>query len=82
MLRGCMKNVQHHAHGSVNITEAISVSIEYPPLLTIDEVAEYLKIKPSTVRAMCRRGELPAIKVGRIWRVNQYQLNEMILKNN
>jgi excisionase family DNA binding protein len=77
-----MKNVQHQSHGSVNVTEAIYDPIDSPPLLTIDEVADYLKIKPSTVRAMCRRGELPAIKVGRIWRVNQYQLNEKILKNN
>ena len=45
--------MQHHSGGSVIVTEAIPDSIDSPPLLTVNEVAEYLKIKPSTVRAMC-----------------------------
>jgi excisionase family DNA binding protein len=48
------------------------------PLWTVDEVAAYLRIKPTTVRAMCRRGDLPAIKVGKAWRFDKFQLDEQI----
>ena len=41
---------------------------ELEPLLTIEEVAGWLSIKPETVRAMARRGAIPSIKVGHIWR--------------
>jgi excisionase family DNA binding protein len=52
------------------------------PLWTVDEVALYLRVKPSTVRAMCRRGELPAIKVGRVWRFDKAQLDGKIQNEN
>ena len=39
------------------------------PLLTVHEVAELLKIKESTVRAMINEKQLRAIKLGRDWRV-------------
>ena len=38
-------------------------------LWTVEEVAEYLRVQPETVRAKARKGEFPAYKVGkRIWR--------------
>jgi excisionase family DNA binding protein len=38
-------------------------------LWTIKDVAVYLRLKPDTVRAMVRRGELPGFKLGkRLWR--------------
>ena len=37
-------------------------------LWTADDVANYLRLKPSTVRDMARRGDLPVYKVGRLWR--------------
>jgi len=37
-------------------------------LWTTEDVARYLQINPETVRAMTRRGELPAVKVGHVWR--------------
>ncbi len=38
-----------------------------PPaqLWTVREVAYYLRLKPQTIRAMARRGELPVIRLGR-----------------
>ena len=39
------------------------------PLLTVHEVADLLKIKESTVRAMINEKQLRAIKLGRDWRV-------------
>ena len=38
-------------------------------LLTVEEVAQTLRISDQTVVAMCKRGELPAIKVGKLWRI-------------
>jgi excisionase family DNA binding protein len=42
---------------------------ESQPLWTVKDTAEYLRLKPETVRMMARKGDLPAIKVGkRVWR--------------
>jgi excisionase family DNA binding protein len=37
-------------------------------LLTLIEVARYLRLEPETVRSLARRQHIPAIKVGRLWR--------------
>jgi excisionase family DNA binding protein len=34
-------------------------------LMTRDEVAELLRLRPSTVSEFARRGELPSVKLGR-----------------
>jgi excisionase family DNA binding protein len=54
---------------------------ETEPLLTVGEVARYLRLEPETVRAMARRGELPALKVGRVWRFNKSLLKETVEKH-
>lgn len=43
-------------------------------MLTIGEVAEYLKVAPLTVYRIIDRGDLVAIKVGRVWRVREQDL--------
>ena len=46
-----------------------SVPVASEQLWTVEEVAEYLRLQPETVRAKARKGEIPAFKVGkRIWR--------------
>jgi excisionase family DNA binding protein len=52
--------------------------VDYTELLTADETAAYLKISKGTVWAWCRTGQLPAIKVGRQWRIRREDLREMI----
>lgn len=42
---------------------------ELPEILKPDEVAEFLCIHKNTVYKMIKRGELPALRVGRSWRV-------------
>lgn len=42
--------------------------IETDVLWTVTDVARYLRIQPATVRALTRRGKLPAIKIGKAWR--------------
>lgn len=48
------------------------------PLWTVEEVAGYLKLQPETIRSMARRGELPAIKLGKVWRFKQTAIHEML----
>ena len=47
-------------------------------LLTVEDVAHYLQFTPETVRSMVRRGELPAIKVGRRWRFRKEKIEAWI----
>jgi excisionase family DNA binding protein len=39
-------------------------------VLTLTEVAEYLRVHPSTVYRLLKRGQLPAFKMGSDWRFN------------
>ena len=50
-------------------------------LMTIEEVAEYLRFHPSTVYRLVRQGVLPAVKVGKQWRVNREALEEWLREN-
>ncbi len=43
-------------------------------LLTVTEVAEYLGVTERTVYNWVRAGKLPAVKVGRLWRVRESDL--------
>jgi excisionase family DNA binding protein len=40
-------------------------------VMTIAEVAEYLGLHELTVRRLAREGQLPALKLGRQWRVKK-----------
>jgi excisionase family DNA binding protein len=51
---------------------------EMPDMLTISEVAKYLKLHELTVRRLAREGELPAFKVGRQWRIKRDLLESWI----
>jgi excisionase family DNA binding protein len=49
---------------------------ELPSIMTIEEIAEYLKLHPLTVRKLARDGAIPAFKVGRQWRAQRVRLDE------
>jgi excisionase family DNA binding protein len=42
-----------------------------PAVLTVKEVADYLRISPSTVYRMLRARKLPVFKIGTDWRFNK-----------
>ena len=50
-------------------------------LLSTEEVAEYLGLGQATVYRWCREGSLPALKIGRRWRVRRSALEEFVRKN-
>lgn len=45
-----------------------------PPLLTVAEVAELFRVSSMTVYRLIRNGELPAVRVGRSYRVREDDL--------
>lgn len=49
-------------------------------LLTIEEVSRYLQLKPETVRAMARKGEIPAFKIRRRWRFRREDVETWVQK--
>jgi excisionase family DNA binding protein len=42
--------------------------------LTIAEAAEWLSVDHKTVRRMVERGEIPALRVGRVWRIEPEEI--------
>lgn len=50
-------------------------------LLTIDEAAEYLSIRPWTLRAWVSQKRIPYIKLGRLVRFELKSLEQFIRKN-
>jgi excisionase family DNA binding protein len=46
-------------------------------VLTVAEVAAFLRVNRSTIYKLIRRGELPAFKVGSDWRFNRSQIEEL-----
>jgi DNA binding domain, excisionase family len=37
-------------------------------IMTLEEVAKYLKLKPQTIYTWAQKGDIPAAKLGREWR--------------
>jgi excisionase family DNA binding protein len=44
-------------------------------MLTPDEVADFLKVDVQTVWRWCRQGTLPAVKLGKYWRISRSKLD-------
>ncbi len=51
---------------------------DYPLIMTIAQVAEYLGLHELTVRRLAREGAIPALKLGRQWRVKRDMLDSWI----
>jgi len=48
---------------------------------TSDEAAQYLRINPRTLTRMARRGEIPSIQIGRLWRFRRTDLDDWLTSN-
>ena len=51
---------------------------EFPQIMTIADVAEYLGLHELTVRRLAREGAIPALKLGRQWRIKRDLLEQWI----
>lgn len=47
-------------------------------IMTVDEVAAYLGVVPDTVYRKARRGEIPAVKMGKMWRFPKETLDKWL----
>ena len=47
-------------------------------VMTVDDVASYLKMDKQTVQRMAAKGQLPATKVGREWRFKKSYLDAIL----
>ena len=48
------------------------------PVLTIDELADYLRIPKSTLYKLAQEGRVPAQKVGRHWRFRKEAIDRWL----
>jgi excisionase family DNA binding protein len=49
-------------------------------IMTLDEVAEFLKVHPSTVYRLLKQRLIPAFKMGSDWRFNQESIERWIVE--
>jgi PTS system nitrogen regulatory IIA component len=47
-------------------------------VLTVQEVANYLRIDIRTVYRLAKKGDIPCIKIGRQWRFNRNDIKELV----
>jgi excisionase family DNA binding protein len=47
-------------------------------VLTLQEVAKYLRVHPSTVYRLAKKGQIPAFKLGSDWRFNLESIDEWL----
>lgn len=43
-------------------------------ILTVEEAGEYLKVSKYTIWRMIKRGDIPAKKAGRRWRISRFAI--------
>ena len=51
---------------------------EVGSVLTITEVADILRVHPTTIYRLVKRGELPGFKIGGCWRINRDSLDKWL----
>jgi len=49
-------------------------------MMNVEEVSNWLRIPRSTLYSLCRRGEIPSIKIGKHWRFEQKRLENWLDK--
>lgn len=47
---------------------------DYPPVLSVNDVAKILGVTPRTVRILVKTGAISSIKVGRLIKIPKYKL--------
>ena len=62
-------------------TSGTSPTVSFEPLLDDKQAGEMLGLHPKTVQRLARRGEIPAVRIGRYWRYRASVLNQWIEVN-
>jgi excisionase family DNA binding protein len=53
-----------------------------PRVMTVRELSAYLRVHPSTIYKLLRRGELPGFRIGTDWRFNAEVIDRWCLDRN
>lgn len=61
-----------------DVMSTAPVGLPTHPFLTPDEVSDLLQVSVYTVRRWIKQGELPAYKVGRLWRIGKADLSHWL----
>jgi len=51
-----------------------------PTIMTVHEVAKYLRLHEISIYRMCQKGKIPAFKIGKSWRFKKDRIDEWLLK--
>lgn len=64
------------------MTDSSQAGIEErrPTIMTLDEVAKYLRVHKSTVYRMAREGAIPSTKVANQWRFKKARIDEWLME--
>jgi excisionase family DNA binding protein len=57
------------------VKEQMNVSIRESPMMSLKELADFLRVHPSTVYRLMKKDRLPGFKLGRDWRYNQESID-------
>jgi excisionase family DNA binding protein len=49
-------------------------------MMNVEEVSGWLRIPPSTLYGLCRKGEIPCIKIGKHWRFERKHIQSWLEK--
>jgi excisionase family DNA binding protein len=64
---------------SLRLTESRpSEVLPFEPLLDSEEAAALLKIDDKSLQAMARAGQVPALKIGKLWRFRASELDKWV----
>jgi excisionase family DNA binding protein len=53
-----------------------------PRVMTVKELSAYLRVHPSTIYKLLRRGELPGFRIGTDWRFNAEAIDRWCMERN
>ncbi len=54
------------------------IDLPIDTLLTVQEVAGILRLDVATIRQMAKRQEIPAIKIGKVWRFKKTEIRKWL----
>jgi excisionase family DNA binding protein len=60
------------------VTESVQKTKENLTILTVSDVAEYLRMSEAKVYRLAKEGSLPVIRIGKSWRFRKDLLDEWI----
>lgn len=53
-------------------------TVEFEPVVDSEEAAKFLNINPKTLQKMARNGEVPAYRIGKLWKFRISDLDEWL----